>query len=694
MSIISETRRAVLLERLRTDLSEALWEPAPVSDKVCSWFLDWLCDCEREPHDQDLYYAFLRNGMEETDMWKKTMNYYKLTKSVPNWLAEIRASRMEDLKSASGSDSLPQLPGLGLSLGHMPEWGQKFRTLDEWAAATLLNREVCMLSVLEKLTNKPDWWVKCRDDEVAERWKSEMLQMDWPAVLGLEHADFTASMADAVIAELRQKADLYDKTGLIPVMDYSAAAIKSDKILTQDLTQALQEAIAPLENVPEDQKDWHPGSDDQVLDIVHPSLWPLVYGKTRVVVDKSVSVADALDSCGTGFVIPQPSKGEKATEAQSTQFQWLPCNVSISSEGKAKVKSYINNVHPVQHAKLYPVIEQFIEKSLPAWDLVYRWPEEFECQRLQSLNVRRSECHSKICTEAGKCNQQRGGTGRGRPSIPEAEFEEGLRVGSEDWLERTHLPKNPEPAPGRDFPPVAASHVRSSGFFDSASEVQVIVKLANIHLTPEKPKYEGGSWHVEGMLNEHIVSTALYYYDSENITDSHLDFRTTADAEDLMMDLNYEQSDFDAIERIFAIDARGSSVQNIGGVLTRQGRALFFPNVFQHCVSPFQLADRTRPGHRKILALFLVDPKIPIISTANVPPQQKHWWTDETQLLAGGDGVKLPPELRQQVVGDMDWPMGLDEAKEVRKELMKERSMASVEQNRELERREYNFCEH
>lgn len=28
--------------------------------------------------------------------------------------------------------------------------------------------------------------------------------------------------------------------------------------------------------------------------------------------------------------------------------------------------------------------------------------------------------------------------------------------------------------------------------------IQVIVKLANIHLTPEKPKYAGGSWHVEG----------------------------------------------------------------------------------------------------------------------------------------------------------------------------------------------------
>lgn len=30
--------------------------------------------------------------------------------------------------------------------------------------------------------------------------------------------------------------------------------------------------------------------------------------------------------------------------------------------------------------------------------------------------------------------------------------------------------------------------------------LQVIVKLANIELTPQNPKYEGGSWHVEGQL--------------------------------------------------------------------------------------------------------------------------------------------------------------------------------------------------
>ena len=31
----------------------------------------------------------------------------------------------------------------------------------------------------------------------------------------------------------------------------------------------------------------------------------------------------------------------------------------------------------------------------------------------------------------------------------------------------------------------------------SSNKLQVIVKLANIHLTPEAPTYDGGCWHIE-----------------------------------------------------------------------------------------------------------------------------------------------------------------------------------------------------
>src|ERR1051325_10731180 len=69
----------------------------------------------------------------------------------------------------------------------------------------------------------------------------------------------------------------------------------------------------------------------------------------------------------------------------------------------------------------------------------------------------------------------------------------------------------------------------------------------------------------------------------------------------------------------------------------------------QHRVSPFKLIDPTKPGHRRFIALWLVDPTKRIISTANVPPQQMNWYVDS--LLGSNDRArgealsKLPPEL-------------------------------------------------
>lgn len=64
----------------------------------------------------------------------------------------------------------------------------------------------------------------------------------------------------------------------------------------------------------------------------------------------------------------------------------------------------------------------------------------------------------------------------------------------------------------------------------------------------------------------------------------------------------------------------------------------------QHRVSPFTLSDPTQPGHRKLLALFLVDPGRRIISTAYIPPQQQDWWWSQIRNI--GPLKELPEELK------------------------------------------------
>jgi hypothetical protein len=134
-------------------------------------------------------------------------------------------------------------------------------------------------------------------------------------------------------------------------------------------------------------------------------------------------------------------------------------------------------------------------------------------------------------------------------------------------------------------------------------------------------------------------------------------------------------------------------VQLIGDILTKEGRIITFPNIFQHRVLPFSLSDKTKPGHRKILALFLVDPHITVISSAHVPCQQKEWWMEE--LREQHVFPKIPVEIVQEVVDKVDeFPIGMDEAKSLRLELMNERKNFVREQDERFHSETFSLCEH
>ena len=151
--------------------------------------------------------------------------------------------------------------------------------------------------------------------------------------------DISGPMIDYVIKELRYKAKLFEDIGAVAV--YTGHVVKSDSVVPESLKLELQAAVSKLEDVPDDQKDWHPGSDGKVLDLVHPSLYPLVYGRTRVLETGTTSLEDCVARCGEGQTtqIPSPEDVAQPDTLQNTQlnsysrtFQWLPCMVDISGE--------------------------------------------------------------------------------------------------------------------------------------------------------------------------------------------------------------------------------------------------------------------------------------------------------------------------------------------------------------------------
>ncbi|KAL4761383.1 DUF4246 domain-containing protein [Aspergillus foveolatus] len=464
-----------------------------------------------------------------------------------------------------------------------------------------------MMRIMNTITDKPDWQLKVFDKRITTKWREEVAQ---------SAQDVSARMMDWIIAELKWKADKLRDIGF------------SDNAISPGLRAALKEAVSPLEDVPEDQRDYHPGSNGKVIDLVHPSLFPLEYGRTRVLPDRVIGLDDCLESIGQGTLLLVPSESDiKRSEPSLAIFQWLPCEVDLADTGLCRIISYINNAHPVKHRALYQAAEKILAQTIPLW---------------QSSLTKKPFRGDRIKVQ------------RSPPDDAEGyEFDQYEECRTE-WYASRRI-KQPEPGVFKVTKPLYPAVNFQKRFPNQ--KIQVIVKLASIMLTPEKPDYEGGAWHIEGQLNERIAASAIYYYDSHNITASSLAFRHRG-----MSDL------YDSRNEVLI-------TQDLGSVDTKEGRLLTFPNTLQHRVSLFFLADRSKPGHRKILALFLVNPHHRIISSANVPPQREGLAGDWRPCFGprsghnhddhgGGQGIRL--------------------------ELMEERGLSSQENNNAFEMGE--FC--
>ncbi|KAJ5375552.1 Protein of unknown function DUF4246 [Penicillium concentricum] len=548
---------------------------------------------------------------------------------------------------------------------------------DGYMSDLVTHREVLMMRVMNTITDKPQWDQKVFDEDITAKWRNEVAQSG---------QDVTSNMMDWIIRELQWKANILKKTGYVRVFD--VGVVKSDTAVSKEIQQALKEAVNPFEDMSE--KDYHPGSDSKVVDLVHPSLFPVIYGQTRVLPDRTIDLNDCLGSVGQGDLVPIPSSQDCAPVPEnrayyneqfrfsvfSDKFQWLPCDVELVDNANCRIISYINNAHPVHHKSLYEVVEKIIARAIPLWN--------------RSLSVIHSPRIEYQRVEYGEHLDPEPVQNDDDSDFDEDDFWDVHR----EWRNRRPIIR-PEPD---SFQPPHERHSADLREQFPNAKLQIIVKLANIELSPDKPNYEGGSWHIEGQLNERICATAIYYYDSENITDNSLSFRQRGMMD--MLDIVYEQGEYAFLQAIFGfgedVEGNGSNrdiTQSLGAISCKEGRLLTFPNTVQHRVSPFSLADPSKPGHRKILALFLVDPHRRIISSANVPPQREDW-AHERQSAVNQALADLPLELQNIVQGDLEPLVTMEKAKEYRLELMEERGLRSDKQNECFEEGDFSLCEH
>ncbi|KAH8886347.1 hypothetical protein GQ53DRAFT_727710 [Thozetella sp. PMI_491] len=751
-----------------------------------------------------------------------------------DWLDRQTAPDPPPAKTNRFTNKHPnKYPGAGFSVRHWNYHDRKYPIGAHYncsgtSSDLLAIREVAMMALVDKLTDKSNWQEKVYDDTIVAKWREEAME---PSKYSLYSQATLDKIRDAeaqenrgneenegyeedeeseededdeenedrikarvlprpgtriiseacfnyCIEELRSKAKFFNKQGFVHVLDSTTATvIKSDTTVSPELHNSLRTAFATLVADQAAAIDWHPRSNDMVQDLVHPSMYPLVYGYSKFIKEEVVGVQDAVDMwAGLGNTVLKEKthvKGNKFARTESgvpagfwsDTYQWLPANLAFQEDGTVRFTSYVNNLHPKKYPSIYRTLEKLIDIAIPAWDhclategdrfprsprisLSEEYYEDSDDSLWEGMEDTFARCGKSLANLSFKdmrrfsdselkwnplFNQserelQKNPDGPGMVQKFKEEHEESIKA----WLwEKHRLPILPEPDEfSEDDHDFHSSENLRERFAETG--LQVIVKMATIKLTPEKPEFPMGGWHIEGMMNEHICATALYYLDSENVTTSHLAFRTQTDRDQEDLSSLAGQDSYNWLEQVYGTALGGGGgaeqacLQYYGTVETRQAHLLAFPNTFHHRVSSFKLQDPTKPGHRRFVALWLVDPHQRIISTANVPPQQLDWWAEAAfggagtggsdtmppellhllkekpglaRHLSGRQGgeIRLPNELLDMIREDGLVPEGLmdvEEARARRLKLMEERSQFHEHSKNEWFDLSYSFCEH
>ncbi|EGF81720.1 hypothetical protein BATDEDRAFT_10195 [Batrachochytrium dendrobatidis JAM81] len=328
----------------------------------------------------------------------------------------------------------------------------------------------------------------------------------------------------------------------------------------------------------------------------------------------------------------------------SCRFQWLPSEFRVEQDGSVTINSYINNLNPIWHRDMYKCIAKIFKCFVSMFESLFRTMDPM----FKYIDLRN------------------GINGYESPSQSDyGGMESDTRV-----IRPVYVPILPEHfEPNRE----SAKPISLRG-----RNLQVIVKLTNIQLTPSKPKYDEGNWHIEGSANESIVATGLYYYDVKNITTPKLDYREAVDRFYQVASDMYWKDVYGIINR----ESRRN--QYIGSLELPNGRCVVYPNRYQHKEQSFELADPTQPGHCKILTFFVVNPACRIVSTAHVAPQQPQWYNSSL------DKTPILPELWNDATQYIQGVQSPTKAKHYRDELTSDRTQITAAYNKKLYERAYS----
>ena len=145
-------------------------------------------------------------------------------------------------------------------------------------------------------------------------------------------------------------------------------------------------------------------------------------------------------------------------------------------------------MHPERHPELYSVIERVIARAIPLWNRSLTPTSSKAYKRIPYRQVEHDLDPEDLPDGVG-------------PQREEGEDEYGYQDRRRQWVEENRRVILPEPGTFKPFPRMKVPDEEDLRTVYGDDGLQVIVKLANINLTPEKPEYKGGNWHaMEGLM--------------------------------------------------------------------------------------------------------------------------------------------------------------------------------------------------
>jgi hypothetical protein len=615
--------------------------------------------------------------------------------------------------SGTGPLRVPGFNGVPLFYEH-PKDNRFAHGICDWRQIPqLFLVELSMLQFMSYVTEQPDWENKSEDPQTLEEWHRHAVSV----------FDLDESSWQWCVKELQDKASDFKRTGYVAVFDADSRVIKSQ--VHDDLLKELQESMSPLFSESKSVSSTasgdpnESGSESPVRDVIDPLMYPLIYGRTRVLADEGKVYMERPESWrpSQSQIAPIPEKPARPCDEMhlkerkagafsdtrwsgkrwSNAFQCLPCEVALNEQGGAKITSYVNGVHPKERS-IYTALEGLISAAIQPWNemlilgdqgrtpirirtydfqveggddetelLTYmrkarqgrtppiteeEWPE-IQSRVREYLRLPEPEKRHRILPDSGDHDLlasmqpwqwnsseelEKLIIAKSRQLYAVKGIEPGISFTYDEWKTgentgRAIMPKWSDPdEPEMPRIPDPDHQYYSISLQDQFEGLQIIVRVSTIELTPEEPLYNGDSHHnVAGILNEHIVSTAVCYFDMHNIKDAKLSFQQETHIE--TDDFNIAK--YDAMDRVFDVQSWSmlsdypcspEALQTMGSIpISRNGQFLAWPSTLRSKAEPFSLADPLRPGHLRFATLWLVDPHYRICSTQNVPPQDPSW---------------------------------------------------------------------